>query len=62
MGDGLTVRERFVRIQRPLLNAIEEFISEQDGVNTRPEAIRLILGNALIGDGPGVKLKKGKRQ
>ena len=38
-------------MQPPLLKALDKFIKEQPGKPSRPEAIRLILTDALISYG-----------
>ena len=40
-----------VRIQPPLLKSLDEFMREQGGKLTRPEAIRMILTDALTSYG-----------
>jgi hypothetical protein len=40
-----------VRLQPPLLAALDRFAEEQDGKPSRPEAVRMILADALIGYG-----------
>jgi len=40
-----------VRLQPPLLAALDKFANQQDGKPGRPEAVRMILIDALIGYG-----------
>ena len=40
-----------VRMQPPLLKSLEKFIKEQPGILTRPEAVRIILADALTAYG-----------
>ena len=47
-GAGLGVQVRF---QPPLLKALDKFIKEQPGKPSRPEAIRMILADALTAFG-----------
>jgi len=36
-----------VRLQRPLLDALDQWISQQQDAPTRPEAVRRILSSSL---------------
>ena len=47
-GKGTPVQ---VRLQPDMLKALDKFVEKQDGKPTRPEAVRMILADALVSYG-----------